>query len=609
MNNPTMENVLNLALDATPEERARSLNLEVGFDAEERTWEVIVKYSGSLKGLEDAGVSVTELLNGYAVLMVPESRIDQLARMPEIEYIEKPKRLFFSVSQGKTASCITAVQNARYDLYGDGVLVAVLDSGVDYAHPDFQNEDGSTRILALWDQTIPGRPPEGYQIGTEYTEQEINEALAAGTEAERYRLVPSRDVSGHGTRVLGIAAGNGRVSSGRYRGIASRSPLLVVKLGTPREDSFPRTTELMQGLDYCIRKALELRLPVAVNISIGNTYGAHDGTSLLETYIADIANVWKSVICIGTGNEGYAAGHAAGTLRAFVTESIELAVGEYETAFSIQIWKSYLDEVDIRLVSPGGRKAGPIQKVLGAQRFVLEETEILLYYGEPVPHSQSQEIYLELLPRENYVDTGIWTLELSPGEIRDGRYHLWLPSAAVLNGGTRFLRPSTDTTLTIPSTARRIAAVGAYDSRSHTYADFSGRGNTRDGREKPMMAAPGVRVLAPAPGGTYAEATGTSFAAPFVTGSAALLMQWGITDGHDPYLYGEKALAYLKKGTRPLPAFAEYPNPQVGWGSDVIIRLHGREPVKSSVSVHFSPKEMEHFPHGFEKNLPGLDLE
>ena len=567
MNNPTMENVLNLALDATPQELARSEDLNVGFDSTEKIWELIVKYSGSLTGLSSLGVTVTELLNEYAILTVPEPLVERLALVPEIEYIEKPKRLFFSVNQGKAASCIPAVQNARYDLYGDGVLVALLDSGVDYAHPDFRNEDGTTRILALWDQTIPGRPPEGYRIGTEYTQQEINEALAADTESARYALVPSRDVSGHGTRVLGIAAGNGRASGGRYRGIASRSPILAVKLGMPREEGFPRTTELMQGVDYCIRKALELRLPVVVNISIGNTYGAHDGTSLLETYIADIANVWKSVICIGTGNEGYAAGHAAGILQERTTETVELAVGEYETAFSIQIWKSYLDEVDITLISPGGRRAGPIQKLLGAQRFVLEETEILLYYGEPSPYSQSQEIYLELLPRGDYVDTGIWTLELAAGEIRDGHYHIWLPSSAALNGGTRFLRASADTTLTIPSTARRIAAIGAYDSRTLTYADFSGRGGTCDLREKPVLVAPGVRILTTAPGGTYAEVTGTSFATPFATGAAALLLQWGIVDGNDPYLYGEKAIAFLKKGTRPLPAYAEYPNPEVGWGA------------------------------------------
>ena len=567
MDNSKIENMLNLALDATPGERARSLNLDVGFDGEENTWELIVKYSGSLSRLEEEGIVVTELLNEYAVLIVPESGIGRLAEVPEIEYIEKPKRLFFAAEQGRTASCVTGVQNARYDLYGDGVLVAVLDSGVDYAHPDFRNEDGTTRILALWDQTIPGRPPAGYRIGTEYTKEQIDEALAQSDPVRRRELVPSTDASGHGTRVLGIAAGNGRAGGRRYRGVAPRSSILVVKLGVPRTDSFPRTTELMQALDYCIRKAMEYSLPVAVNISFGNTYGAHDGTSLLETYITDMANIWKSVICIGTGNEGYAAGHASDSLQEGEKKRIQLAVGEYEGALNLQIWKSYLDDISVSLESPGGRRAGFIQNMPGAQRFTLEQTDILLYYGEPSPYSQSQEIYLEFLPQTEYVDSGIWTLTLEAREIRDGRFHLWLPSAAVLNANTRFLEPEPYITLTIPSTARRTVAVGAYDSRSRTYADFSGRGDTRDGRERPILAAPGVDVVTTVPGGGYAAATGTSFATPFVTGAAALLMQWGITDGNDPFLYGEKAAAYLKKGAQPLPAFRAYPNPQIGWGT------------------------------------------
>ena len=567
MDNSKIENMLNLALDATPGERARSLNLDVGFDGEENTWELIVKYSGSLSRLEEEGIRVTELLNEYAVLVVPESGIGRLAEVPEIEYIEKPKRLFFAAEQGRTASCVTGVQNARYDLYGDGVLVAVLDSGVDYAHPDFRNEDGTTRILALWDQTIPGRPPAGYRIGTEYTKEQIDEALAQSDPVRRRELVPSTDASGHGTRVLGIAAGNGRAGGIRYRGVAPRSSILVVKLGVPRTDSFPRTTELMQALDYCIRKAMEYSLPVAVNISFGNTYGAHDGTSLLETYITDMANIWKSVICIGTGNEGYAAGHASDSLQEGEKKRIQLAVGEYEGALNLQIWKSYLDDISVSLESPGGRSAGFIRNMPGAQRFALEQTDILLYYGEPSPYSQSQEIYLEFLPQTEYVDSGIWTLTLEAREIRDGRFHLWLPSAAVLNANTRFLEPEPYITLTIPSTARRTVAVGAYDSRSRTYADFSGRGDTRDGRERPILAAPGVDVVTTVPGGGYAAATGTSFATPFVTGAAALLMQWGITDGNDPFLYGEKAAAYLKKGAQPLPAFRAYPNPQIGWGT------------------------------------------
>lgn len=289
MDDQKLENLLNLALDATPRERERSLNLNVGFDAETDTWDVIVKYSGDLSELEGEVVGAVPLLNQFAVITLREETLRRLAEFPQIEYIEKPKRLFFSVNQGRTASCMDAVQNAAYDLFGQGILVAVIDSGVDYMHPDFRNADGTTRILALWDQTIPGDgteveaaetvyrnlPPEGYLLGTEYTRERINAALAEGAAGER--IVPSRDLSGHGTGVLGIAAGNGRASEGRYRGVASRSDLLVVKLGNPRQGAqgFPRTTELMQGVDYVIRKAQELRIPVAVNLSFGNTYGAH----------------------------------------------------------------------------------------------------------------------------------------------------------------------------------------------------------------------------------------------------------------------------------------------------------------------------------------------
>ncbi len=568
MDNPKVENMLNLALDATQEERERSLNLDVGFNREERTWELIVKYSGDLGFLAAEGITAVELQNEYAILTVPEALIDRLVQLPEIEYIEKPKRLFFAVEQGRTASCIPAVQNPQYNLFGENVIVAVLDSGVDYTHPDFRNEDGSSRILALWDQTIPGNPPPGYAIGTEYTKEQLDEALLQYDAGNGRSLVPSVDTSGHGTRVLGIAAGNGRASGGRYRGVASRSPILAVKLGVPRTESFPRTTELMQGLDYCVKKAIEYRLPVAVNISFGNTYGSHDGTSLLETYITDMADIWKSVICIGTGNEGYTDGHTSGRLTEGIQTQIPLAVGEYEAALSVQIWKSYVDAMDLMLTSPGGRSVGPIQQILGPQRFVLENTEILLYYGEPAPYSQSQEIYLEFLPRRDYIDFGIWTFTLVPGRIRDGAYHMWLPSNAALNGATRFLYPVSSTTLTIPSTARKIIAVGAYDSHNMTYADFSGRGNTRyEDLPKPSLAAPGVRIITTAPGGGYAEATGTSFATPFVTGAAALLMQWGITDGNDPFLYGEKVKAYLQRGARELPGFRSYPNPQIGWGT------------------------------------------
>ena len=628
MNSQKADNQLNLALDATEDERRKSLELDVGYDPIEREWDLIIKYSGNLDAVRLVAESVTEMANEYAVIVIRESRIPELVTIPEVEYIEKPKRLFFQVSNGKRVSCVNPVRQAPFSLRGKGVLIGIVDSGIDYNLWDFRNPDGTTRIRCLWDQSITGNPPAGYAAGTEYTREQINEALSAETLQERYRIVPSRDFSGHGTAVAGIAAGNGRqrgerqgasgslrpgaaggtasdlrpgtsegamgsLQSGapedagtgvrldmpavaeQYAGVAPESELLVVKMGSPRADGFPRTTELMQGVDYVIKKALELRMPVAVNISFGNTYGPHDGSSLLERFLDDISNYWKSVICVGAGNEGTSAGHTAGRMRENQEEVVQLGVQTNEPVLNVQIWKSYVDQVDISLVSPSGVRVGPIQEILGSQRFVLGNTEILLYYGEPSPYSVRQEIFIDFLPRQSYIDSGVWRIILTPRKIVNGEYEMWLPSQGALNVGTAFLYPESSATLTIPSTASRVVTVGAYDALNGTYADFSGRGARTEyttGYEnmtafKPDLAAPGVNVMTAAAGGGYAPVTGTSFAAPFVTGGAALLMEWGIVKGEDPYLYSEKVKAYLRRGAKPLPGFDVYPNPQVGYGA------------------------------------------
>lgn len=616
MENEKIENLLNLALDATPEELNKSLDLDVGYDAQQRTWEVIVKYGGTTAGLENllrenfpqfySQIRITNLRNEYAILVLPEAIVNAVASLPEIEYMEKPKRLFFAVNRGKRASCISGLQTGsgagipdtgRNNLTGRDVIVAVIDSGIDYVHPDFRNADGTTRIIELWDQTIPsgsvsvpgtvadeggtGRrneggngskervltAPEGFYIGTVFDSEILNLALDQPTDQARYAICPSRDISGHGTHVTGIAAGNGRASNGRYRGVAFESELLVVKLGVPLENGFPRTTELMQAVDYCLGKSTEYGKPIVVNLSFGNNYGSHSGNSLIETYLDDMANYGRTSIAAGSGNEGAAAVHTSGRVTEGQTERVELAVSEFETALNLQIWKSYVDEIAVSIVHPGGLVVGPIQRIQGPQRFTVGNTQLLLYYGEPSPYSPFQEIYFDFIPVRDYIDSGVWEIRLVPQRIVQGRYDMWLPSGGVLNSGTGFLYPTEETTLTIPSTAARVITVGAYDALFDQPASFSGRGYTRETNQvKPDLAAPGVEITSCAPGGGYVARTGTSMATPFVSGGAALLMQWGIVNGNDPYLYGEKMKAYLIRGARELPVFEEYPNPVLGWG-------------------------------------------
>lgn len=560
MPNQKMENLLNLALDVSPQERARSQELETGYDPQEQTWELIVKYSGSLDEIRSLGAVVEEMRNEYAILTVPERLIDTISAFPQIEYIEKPKRLFFVVDRARAASCINILQEPPQNLTGRGVLVAVLDSGIDYFHEDFRTEEGTTRIAALWDQTLE----------RVFTPEEINRALETGNRQQARTLVPSVDLSGHGTAVAGIAAGNGREEAGAYRGIAYESELLVVKLGTARAGGFPRTTELMRAVDFVVGKAVELGRPLAVNISFGNTYGSHDGTSLLETFLDDIGNYGRTTIMVGSGNEGASAGHVSGRLTTTgPEEQMELSVAPYESGVSVQLWKAYTDQFEISLQTPSGEILGPLSERLGPLRYRYRNTQILVYYGKPGPYSQAQEIYFDFVPDEGaYVESGLWTFRLRPQQVVEGRYDLWLPSSGVLNASTRFLTATPDTTLTIPSSAAKVITVGAYNSTYNSYADFSGRGFTRRTNQvKPDIAAPGVGIMAPAVGGGYKSVTGTSFATPVVTGSAALMMQWGIVDGRDPFLYGEKLKAYLHRGARQLPGFSVYPNPFVGYGA------------------------------------------
>lgn len=590
--NQKIENVLALALQTPEPVREKSLNLNVGFTEEARTWELIVKYNGALKEAV-SGLPVTseeliveELIAGYGLLTVPEDLVDTVSRLPQIEYVEKPKRLFFSMADGKEVSCVLPVTKRQPFLSGKGILLAVIDSGIDYTNRNFRNADGSTRILALWDQTVSPDaeksffPPEGFQTGTEFTREQINAALREADPLRQYELVPSRDSSGHGTAVAGIAAGaaanvTGGTANNNYEGVAPESELLIVKLGTPREDSFPRTTEMMRAVTYVVRKAQSINRPVAINLSFGNTYGAHDGSSLLERFLDNAAEIGRTVICVGSGNEGASAGHREGRVNVGETAATELSVGAYETAFSVQLWKTYTDVFRITLRSPGGQEFSFSTEKGGEITWKAERTRILIYVGEPSPYAVEQEIYFDFIPENLYISSGIWSFLVGTQE-KESSFYFYLPSQAARNQNTRFFEPNPNLTLTIPSTASKVITVGAYDSTYDAYADFSGRGYRyaeRDigllaaGAAKPDLAAPGVNITAPDIYGSYRSFTGTSFATPFVTGAAALLMEWGIVQGNDAFLYGEKVKAYLRRGARKIRGEEFYPNDRVGYGA------------------------------------------
>lgn len=578
MTSQKLENILNLSLEATAGEREQSLELPVGVEGDR--WELIIKYHGDLRGalqradLSGAGFPETlqaeYLLPGYAILTAGRGEIERLSALPEIDYIEKPKALYegeMTIRQGSLASCVQEVTDRGLFLSGQGCLVGVPDSGIDYKNGAFLDRQGRSRILYLWDQTrradaAKGQaPPEGFFHGVEFTKEQLDQSIVSGEEL-------TFDRSGHGTGVTAIAAGS--------EGVAPQAGLLIVKLGSGSGAAgSSRTTELMRAVAWMLRKAQLLEMPLALNISYGSTYGSHDGTSLLETFLNNAAESYKTVICVGSGNEGAAAGHTQVLLDG--EKRVECSIADYQRACNISLWKNYADSFRLEILAPGGgRLEIPLDRS-GKRSFALEGTTILFYGGEPAPYTKVQEYYFDFLGNPS-ITAGIWTFVLTPVRILQGTVSFYLPSSEAVNKGTNFFRPTAAVTMTVPATAQKVITVGAYNPQYQEYADFSGRGypfeeDTAEGKfyyeqqMKPDLCAPGTGILVPDGRGGYAVVSGTSFAAPYVAGSSALLMEWGIVRGNDPYLYGEKVKAYFIRGAKSLPGYTRYPNEMVGWGA------------------------------------------
>jgi len=527
--------------------------------------EVIVKYHGDIESVgRELDAQVEILSPEYAILTIHVSRLVQLYSFNEVEYIELPKILTYLLQESLNKACITTVQReSGFNLTGKGVIVGIIDSGIDYTHLDFINDDNTSRILFLWDQTIPGNPPAGFKGGTEYTNEQINAAINS---MDPYAIVPSRDTAGHGTAVTGIAAGNGRSSNGREKGVAPQAHIIAVKLGARGSISFARTTEIMRGIKYIIDKATMLNMPVAINLSYGTNDGSHAGDSLFETYIDSVTQVWKNAICVATGNEGSSGHHFGTKIAQGESVNVDFVTAGGMNRFYMTLWKNFVDTFTFNLRSPGGKNTGELRPEQKTTIRTLDNVIVTIIYGQPTHYSFEQELYIVFRSTSGTIPPGVWTLTVNGVDVVDGRFDIWLPTIEDVSRSTAFLLPTPEITLTLPSTALNVISVGGYNAIIGSNADFSGRGYTRSiVYVKPDLVAPAVNILTTRAGGGYDTYSGTSMAAPFVTGSAALIMEWGIVRGNDPFLYGQRVKAFLQKGaTR--DSFQTYPNPVWGYG-------------------------------------------
>lgn len=525
-------------------------------DIEETNIELIILYSGTPEVMEEKinaiGGTFEDLDFSYGIITIPRGDIEKLIEIREINYIELPKNLYLSFEPSNRASCITEV-NTNYGLEGEGVLIGFIDSGIDYVNQSFRLDNGDTRIDFIYDL---------YENRRIYTREEINAALRS---PDPYSVVPHFDRAGHGTHVAGIACAGGNIPR-RFYGVAPRSSIAMVKMTREIGGQGAKSTQLMRGIKFLIDKAYELKKPLVINISFSTNDGAHTGNSLLEQYIEIVSTVQRVNIVVAAGNEGDRAHHVGGELVG--EQEIRFNVGIDERLLIIQLFKSFLKDIDLNLISPSGTSSGELRLTNALNQGRIGNTQYIVFNTGPTPFSIDGEIIIVLSGvGEETIASGIWTMDMTTNENVLGSYDMWLPIAEGLNIATRFLRPSTDNTVGIPGTVADVITVGSYNFINSTISPFSGRGNEELDPVKPDLVAPGENIESSTPGGGFEPRSGTSMATPHVAGACGLLMEFGIVKGNDPYLYGERSKYFLLKGANRSRIDVQYPNNSWGYGT------------------------------------------
>ncbi|MBQ2106878.1 MAG: S8 family peptidase [Lachnospiraceae bacterium] len=528
-------------------------------------------YERPAEFLARAGTDCIDFVNyQFAVVHLPQAVARELT-ISTATYSAIPKLYaLLDLTSLDAAGILSAAKLPPLSEQGRGVMIGFIDTGIDYQNPLFQNKDGSTRILGIWDQTLgndsPGEShsPSIFPVsyGTQYTKEQIDAALRSENPLES---VPSTDTNGHGTMVASIAAGN-ETADGSFSGAAPNCYLGIVKLKPAKQylrdfflirenaDAY-QENDIMMGVSYLFALANQYHTPLVICLAVGTNMGSHTGTSNLSTFLNEMSTFPGTAFVVAAGNEtGYAHHYRGFTSPGNQVHQVELNIGETTRGFSMEFCAQNTAAYTIGFRSPSGEVIeGPALRNMEADtlRFLLEGTKITVYSRIVSNADGSQLIFL----RFQDPFPGIWTLTITNRTDISDSFHLWLPNRSFIPDDTYFLRPDPDTLITGPGNASYPITVGAYDHTTGGIYIHSSRGFSRSGVIKPELAAPGVGTL-----------TGTSAAAAHVAGAAAILLNWGILQGNDPYMNSSTIKTYLIRGADRNPSLT-YPNREFGYGT------------------------------------------
>lgn len=509
----------------------------------------------------------------YAILNAPlEDYPPDISRQG---YFTIPKLYTLLDTTSLEVSGIDTVQNQPFlNLLGEGICIAFMDTGINYQHPAFRNADGSSRILSIWDQTIQtGAPPQDLLYGTEYTREQINEALRSANPLE---IVPSTDEIGHGTALAGIAAGTPDETAG-FAGAAPKSDIIMVKLKPAKQylrDYFLtkesaiayQEDDCMLALRYLEMKSREVNKPMVICFGLGTNQGGHDGYTPLDDVMSYLSFLSGIYLVTAAGNEVGRSHHYFGKIsKPQETQEVEVVVDEANKGFTMEFWAFAPELYTIGITSPLGERISPLDPRTGASQkisLLLDNSVVQIDYETVEFRSGSQLIQLRI---EN-PSVGNWRFQIVNKRYLNGTFHLWLPITGIGSPYVRFLNPEPDTTVVVPACNTDLITVSTYQAYTNTIYLNSSRGLTRTERLKPDIAAPGVNVRVPAIPTGYTRFTGSSAASAITAGAVALLAQWGLQNSDGKILSATEVKNLLFRGASRQENIY-YPNKVWGFGT------------------------------------------